>query len=651
MIKSVLIWIALSGLIVANQSASCQLREVPLDRVAVKGGFLSRFLATNRQVTVPDILDKCAASGAISNFAMAAGLKQGAFSGMWNNDEVVYKAIEAASYVLHSQYDKNLDVRVDSVIAIIALAQEEDGFINSLLTMQRKGLIVPEGYDKPSRLLLLYLFGHLYEAAVAHVKATGKTSLLNVAMKNADYVAARYGRGKLTDVPEHQEIELALIRLHEVTGNQTYLDLCRFFVHERGQLSGRPGYGSFAQDHAPIEDQEEAVGQAPRATYFYSAVTDLARIDGAQKYEEAMDRLWHDVVAKKMYLHGGIGSKHENEGFSKGYDLPNLTAYAEVCAAVSFSMWNHRMFLLHRDGKYLDVLERTFLNNFLAGTSLAGNTYFYACPLSSDGKFAFNGGYIHPSAKRYRDHVADRKDWFFCACCPPNYARFLASFPALMYASDDTNLFINFFFSNEAKIAVGNQSVDVTVHSDYPWDGRIAITVGPESNAPFSLKVRIPGWAVGQPVTGDLYRYTDSTSQSIRVSINGSPIAYTLDKGFLTVSRTWSRGDQLLVDLPMPVRRVVSHRLVGENRSRVALERGPIVYCFEQADNGPSIIDAIIADSAPVHAVPEKGVLGSLVTLTVDGNSRRPETALKAIPYFAWCNRGPGAMAVWMRRR
>ena len=636
--------LGLAACITAAASEDRGLSAVPFDAVSVEDEFWKPWTELNRSVIIPHNLRLIDETGVLENFLIAAGRKAGRFEGFHSNDEGLYKTLEAASFALAQKYEAALDKRRDEIIAAVAAAQQPDGYLCTPGTIAARTGDEALGRRFPGTRLVheLYLFGHLFEAAVAHHRATGKRSLLAVAIRAADLADRTLGPGKIRDVPQHPNVEQALVKLYEATGEVRYLRLARFLTGERGHANGRQLYGEFAQDHIPLAVQFEAAGQAPRATYLYSAAADLARIEGASEYVPALERLWNDVVTRKMYITGGIGSRHENEGFGPAYELPNRSAYTETCAAVSFSMWNHRMFLLHGDAKYLDVLERTLYNNFLAGSSLEGDAFFYANPLESDGAWKFNRGWMPKDATGpYVEGAPVRKRWFFCACCPPNVARKIAWTLTYFYATGPGSLYVNFFVSSTAVIRAGEHEVRVRQLTRYPWDGRARIAVDPSAPARLRLHLRIPGWARGRPVPGDLYRYVGAGAGAVSLRVNGKPAALRLDKGFAVMDRLWQAGDVIEVDLPMAPRRVVAHPKVQANAGRVAVERGPLVYCAEGADNGGKALGTTLPETAGLTAVHRPDLLRGVTVI------RAGELVL--IPYYAWANRGAGEMSVWLR--
>lgn len=615
-----------------------------MTRVQIDDQFWSPRLKANAEVTIPHTLDKCDQTGRMANFARAAGTMNGEHEGLVYNDSDLYKVIEGASYVLARKPNPKLDRYLDELITRIAGAQQPDGYLNTYFT-----LVAPHRRWSDLRAKHeLYCAGHLFEAAVAHHEATGKAELLGVATKFADYIDATFGPGRRHAPPGHPEVEIGLVRLFRVTGDRRYLRLAKFFLDQRGRIEQRACYGSDAQDHKPVLEQSEAVGHAVRAIYLYCGMADVGAMTGESGYLAAIDRLWENVVATKLYVTGGVGARASGEAFGDDYELPNDTAYSETCAAIANAMWNHRLFLVHRDARYIDVLERVLYNGFLAGVSLRGDRFFYPNPLASDGISGFN------------QRANERLDWFDCACCPTNVARFMASLPGLIYAHDDAAIYINLFVAGTAEVALCNMSVQLEQQTRYPWDGRVRIDVRPERPADFTVHVRIPGWAVGLPVPSDLYRFLDASDAEIVLRINGRTVEVNPQAGYVAVRRTWQEGDMIELDLPMVVRRLVSHEKVLANAGRIALQRGPIVYCIEAVDHDCDVNHVSLPDRATLTPRHRADLLGGVTVLSgvgvaarFDGNGQPIEAEpvdLMAIPYYAWNHRGPGWMAVWLPR-
>ncbi|HEV2294682.1 MAG TPA: beta-L-arabinofuranosidase domain-containing protein [Tepidisphaeraceae bacterium] len=620
-------------------------RAIPFTAVAVQDGFWSPRMETNRTVTIPFALRKCEETGRIDNFAKAGRLMPGAFAGRYYDDSDVFKVIEGAAYSLANHPDEKLDRWLDEVIEKIAAAQEPDGYLYTNRTIDPNNVQPQAGPARWSNLKAsheLYNVGHLYEAAVAHFRATSKRSLLDVALKNAELIAREFGPEARHDPPGHQEIEIGLARLYDVTGDRRFLELSRFFLDQRGRRrEHRPSYGTYAQDHKPVTEQDEVVGHAVRALYMYCGMADVAALTGEDALRRPLDALWEDMVGRKLALTGGVGARKDGESFGNPYEQPNATSYNETCAAIANVFWQHRMFLLSGtegggDARYLDVLERTLYNGLLAGVSLSGDRFFYVNPLASDGVTPFNyGGEV------------TRAPWFACSCCPVNVARFLASLGGYIYAGRAGEASVNLFVSGRGEVDVPEVGrVVLRQETRYPWDGQVRITVEPpRDDATFALRVRVPGWAQGRPVPGDLYRYVHADVPAVALRVNGAGIDLAMEKGMAVLRRAWRRGDCVELALPMLVRRVVAHEKVKENAGHVALERGPIVYCAEAGDNpGVDLANLTLPDAAAITAEHRPNLLGGVTVLGCG------DAGLTAIPYYAWSHRGAGAMAVWLKR-
>ncbi|MFB0524789.1 MAG: glycoside hydrolase family 127 protein, partial [Phycisphaerae bacterium] len=601
-----------------------KLMAVPFTDVKIADEFWKPRLETNRNVTIPYAFKKCEETGRIDNFAKAAGLMQGKFEGIFFNDSDVYKVIEASAYSLINNPDPQLEEYVDKLIDTIEAAQWKDGYLYTFYSVPK---LQPENrWTDIQKKHELYCAGHFFEAAVAYYQATGKRKILDVAIRLADYIDSVFGPGKKQDVPGHQEIEIGLVKLYHVTGSEKYLKLAKFLLDERGRAHGRKLYGPYCQDHQPVIEQTEAVGHAVRAGYMYCGMADVAALTDDAKYVAALDQIWQNVVSKKLYINGGIGARRGGESFGNNYELPNKTAYCETCAAIANALWNHRMFLLHGDAKYIDVLERIIYNGFLSGISLSGDKFFYPNPLASDGNY-------------------ERSPWFGCACCPTNIVRFLPSLPGYAYAYKDDNLYVNLFIGGIATIKMDRNTVHIKQETRCPWDGDVKITVEPERSAEFAIYVRIPGWAQNQPVPSDLYHYLNDSQEKITLKINSKPVALSMDKGFARIRREWKKGDRIEIHLPMPIQRVLSHKKVKDNVGRTAIQRGPIVYCFESVDNQQGLASLLLSPEAELHAEYRQDLLGGIVLIKGQGKIQLPQaegkTSVKdievvAIPYYAW---------------
>ncbi len=624
-----------------------------LTNVTVTGGFWLPRVETNRLVTVRTDFEKCELAR-IPNFRKAAARMKNGFKGEPYDDSDLYKVIEGAAYTLATHPDPKLEAYVDGVIDAIAGAQERDGYLYTARTLgfvhQMMG---PTRWSNCREGHELYNVGHLYEAAVAYAQATGKRKLLDVARRSADLVDRTFGPGaaQLKVPPGHEEIELALVKLFRATGEVRYLELSKTLIDFRGRKDlHQPLWGSWFQDHKPVREQREAVGHAVRASYLYSAMTDLAVLAGDRGCEEAVDALWQNIVGRKLHLTGGIGARADvryadpalgeaHEAFGDEYDLPNEEAYLETCAAVGNALWNERLFLMRGEAKYIDVLERVIYNGFLSGISLGGNEFFYQNPLASRGKHR-------------------RSKWFGCSCCPVNVVRFIPQIAPFAYATRGDAAYVNLFVESDATLNLACGDVKLSQRTDYPWRGDVRIAVEPpKDGATFTLNIRIPGWCVGRPVPSNLYVQTEpGTMADFKASVNGKAVPVTSAKGYCAITRAWKKGDTVEVAMNMPVRRIKANGKVKANRGRLAVERGPIVYCAEGVDNGGSVLVTSIAADAP-FSVSTCDILGNVYpALTVPALQARRDvygdvpgvrTTLTLVPYFAWCHRGAGEMQTW----
>jgi DUF1680 family protein len=611
--------------------------------VSFTDSFWARRLEVTRTVTIPFAFKQSEDTGRIKNFEIAGRMAEGAFCSRYAfDDSDVYKVIEGASYSLALHPDPVLAAYLDVLVAKIARAQEPDGYLYTARTINPANVMPMAGkarWINEEESHELYNAGHLYEAAVAHAQATGKRTLLEVAVRSADLIARTFGPDGLHGVPGHQEIEIGLVKLYRVTGDAKYLALAKFFLDQRGNAAGHKLYGEYAQDHLPVVKQTEAVGHAVRAAYMYSGMADLAALTGDKAYVDAIDRLWANVVGRKMYLTGGIGATGAWEGFGPDYDLPNANAYAETCASIANALWNQRMFLWHGDAKYIDVLERILYNGFLSGVAMTGDTFFYPNPLASFGQH-------------------ERSPWFACACCPSNIPRFLASVPSYSYAVSGDRVYVNLFVQGKGSVGVTSGKIALEQETRYPWSGAVTLRVDPQEPASFTLLVRIPGWARNTPVPSDLYSYLGRASEAYSVTVNGRPVSAPLERGYLPVTRTWKRGDVVTIALPMEPRRVVAHPLVKADLGRVAVERGPVVYAAEWTDNGGYASNLILEDAATLTAEFRPSLLNGVTVVTANGTARREKGSqvvrapqpITLIPYYAWAHRGKGEMAVWLAR-
>ncbi len=623
------------------------IQPVSFTAVKMTDQFWRPRMETNRAVTIRHAFQKCEETGRLENFAIAGGITKGEQKGSYPFDDTdVYKTLEGASYALMVDPDPELEAYLDSVITIVAAAQEEDGYLYTVRTNKAERLknwFGDERWEKLESSHELYNAGHLFEAAAAHYQATGKRSLLEVALKYADLIDQTFGPGKLQKPPGHQVIEMGLAKLYRVTGEERYLKLAKFFLDVRGKpLDGRKLNGEYSQDHKPVLLQDEAVGHAVRAGYMYSGMADVAALTNDDAYIKAIDRLWDNLAGKKLYLTGGIGAKGSNEGFGSNYELPNMSAYNETCSSISNVYWNHRLFLLHGDAKYLDIMERTLYNALLSGISLEGTRFFYPNPLASVGQH-------------------ERAEWFGCACCPGNVTRFIASVSGYVYAFKDDELFVNLYASNEAKLSLNNRNMRVVQETDYPWNGTIRLTIHPEpKEMKMTLNLRIPGWAQGRPLASELYHYLNNEPANISVKVNGDAVPLQMKNGFAQIRRTWHANDAIEFSIPMLIRRVVAHDSVKADVGRVALERGPIAFCAEWPDHdGGHVRNLLLHDdtnltteffSDRLNGI--QVIQGKAVGYYLDENEKleKREQELLAIPYYAWAHRGKGEMSVWFAR-
>lgn len=630
---------------------------VPFQNVKVTDRFWAPRMETVRKTTIPLTFKKNEETGRNRNFAIAAGREEGAFCTRYAfDDSDVYKSIEGAAYALRTHPDKQLMAEIDSLIARVAAAQEPDGYLYTWRTIAEKkkknGQWSTEEQSKQNLVDAdkarwsqedqhsheLYNAGHLYEAAVAWYEATGHKNLLNIALKNAELVLKTFGPGKLQKAPGHQEIEIGLVKLYRHTGDKRYLDLAKFFLDVRG-------YGEqYQQNHQKVKDQREAVGHAVRAGYMFAAACDVSALKKTDEYKTALTAVWDDIVTRKMYITGGIGATGSNEGFATPYELPNYSAYCETCSSIAFVMWCRRMFQLTGESRYVDIMERTLYNALNAGLALNGDAFFYPNPLES------------------RKNV-ERVPWFTCACCPPNLTRFFSSLPEYFYAQKGNEFYINLFGASNTTIENVNSAkqkvkVNIRQETDYPWDGTVRIHVEPAKPNSFILKVRIPGWAKGDAVPGDLYRFHEF-SGSISLRLNGKVIVPNIENGYAIIDRKWAAGDVVELSLPMQAQRIAANAKIEADQNRFAIQRGPMLYCLEGKDQPDDrILNMIVPDTALIWVKNDPKLFNGISVLNFRGylvnKIISPEQAdlkpvnLKAIPYFMWANRGKDNMLVWL---
>ena len=653
-----------------NRSNGYPISQVPFTAVKITPNtFWGDRIQAAREVTIPLAFSKCESEHRYKNFEMAAytlqhpghsGLQTkewdvSKFMGFSFDDTDVYKTIEGASYVLQTYPDEKLKLYIDSVLDVVGAAQEPDGYLYTARTINPEH---PHQWSGEKRWVKeevlsheLYNLGHMVDAACAHYQATGSDKFLNIAKRYADCVIGEVGphAGQTCIVPGHQIAEMALARLYVLTGEKKYLDEAKFLLDFRGKTGCHDIY---SQSDKPVVEQTEAWGHAVRAGYMYAGMADVAALTGDKDYLKAIDIIYNNIVSKKYYITGGVGARHEGEAFGADYELPNLTAYNETCAAISMVYLFHRMFLLHGDAKYIDCMERTLYNGVISGMSIDGGRFFYPNPLSSDGKYAFNA-----------DNTVERQPWFGCACCPSNLCRFIPSFPGYMYAVKDRKLYVNLFAGNTATMQVEGKDVVLEQQTSYPWDGDITITIKKNQAKEFAMMVRIPRWVDRSPVPSDLYRFSDDILGGYQVMVNGQAVNGQLEDGYFVINRQWKKGDVVSIHLDMPVRTVKANGHVAADRGRVAVERGPLVYCAEGADNSDFSIFNFLMPRQPKFQVVDRQIQGkrdvrfSVKAIETQGQAieqnREGEAFVKSakltlIPYYAWNHRGPGLMEVWL---
>ena len=651
------VWLVVSiALPVMAQAQDYPVRPVPFTAVHVTDQFWAPKIETNRRVTIPFAFQKDEETGRVDNFIRAAKALRGEpfenhkYPPYPFDDSDLYKVIEGAAYTLSVHPDPQLEAYVDGLIAKIGAGQEPDGYLYTARTIDPAH---PHPWSGPERWVLegvdsheLYNLGHLYEAAVAYYDATGKRPLLDIALKTANLLDQTFGPEKREIWPGHQIIEMGLAKLYRTSKDARYLNLAKFMLDSRGAQSKERGAGNrYVEAHARVTDQTEAVagGHAVRAMYMYSGMADVAALTGDAQYVTALDKIWENVAYKKLHVTGGVGARGAGEAFGENYELPNISAYNETCAAVGNDYWNHRLFLLHADAKYIDVMERTLYNGLISGVSLDGKTFFYQNPLEATGKAGKD----------------QRSPWFGVACCPGNITRFMASVPGYVYGQKAEAIWVNLFMASNAEIKLeSGRTLKVAQETRYPWDGAVKITVSPDQAAKATVHVRIPGWARGEPVPSDLYRFADTSTAEATLRVNGKNMPIKLEKGYVALDRTWKRGDVIELNLPMPVRRVMANEQVAADRGRVAIQRGPIVYAAEWADNpNGKVRNLMLTSNAGLTASFQADLLngvevvkGKAVALARDaqGKVKGADQSFTAIPYYAWANRGRGEMMVWL---
>ena len=637
------------------QKQDYPIQPVPFTSVKLSDQFWTSRIETNRTVTIPASFARCDSTGRIKNFVMAAEHK-GKFCTVYPFDDTdIYKTIEGASYSLAEHPDPKLEAYLDSLITIVGKAQEPDGYLYTARTIDP---LHPGPWAGPERWVNegkmsheLYCAGHMYEAAAAHFMATGKRNFLNIALKNADLLVRTFGPGKRSVAPGHEIVEMGLVRLYRITGKKDYLDLAKFFIDQRGikkyNAKSKNEYenGKYFQDDKPVIDQDEAEGHAVRAMYLYSGMADVAALTGDTAYLHAIDKIWNNMVGKKLYVQGSIGAVGDGERFGENYELPNATAYNETCAAIGSVFWNQRMFLLHGDSKYIDVMEKTLYNGLISGVGLDGKSFFYTNAMQISSWY------------KTEDTEPVRSGWFTCSCCPTNVVRLIPSIPGYIYAEKGNSVYVNLFISGTANLAVNDKKVTITQQNNYPWDGALAFIVDPQSDMNMDLRIRIPGWVQNEAVPSDLYNYENGVVPIVDIKVNGKPVNFEIKNGYAILSRKWKKNDKVELNLPMEVRRVVANDKIQDDQGKVALQRGPIMYCAEWKDNNGLAGNIIVPKDAVFKPEFKADLLNGVMvlkadvkTINIDPSGQNVSTqnaTLTAIPYYSWANRGKGEMTVW----
>lgn len=656
--KPFILFISFTLMLDANaQQKDYPIQALDFTKVKLQDRFWMPRIETNRLVTIPASFARCESTGRVNNFLMAA-TKTGKFCTRYPFDDTdIYKTIEGASFSLAMHYDAKLDAYVDSMIHIIANAQEPDGYLYTARTIDKVNVnpfFGKERWEKErEHSHELYNAGHLYEAAAAHYLATKKTSLLNIALKNADLVCSVFGIDKRHVAPGHEIIEMGLVKLYRITGKTEYLNTAKFFIEERGNFKGYDTKnkdpfknGAYWQDDIPVKQQQEAEGHAVRAGYLYAAMADIAALTEDKDMLAAVDRIWNNETGKKMYVQGGVGAIGDGERFGANYELPNATAYNETCAAIANIYFNQRMFLLHGDAQYIDVLEKILYNGFLSGVGLDGKSFFYTNAMQIQHYLQ------HP------DMEVGRSGWFECSCCPTNIARLMPSIPGYIYAQKKDIIYVNLFISGTASLQVNNQNIQIKQENNYPWDGNLKFTILTEQASAFNVQIRIPGWATNNAIPNNLYHFSNRSNAKIAIHVNGKPAEFQIQNGYAILNRVWNKNDQIEVELPMETRRVISDSLIIDNIGKTSIQRGPLMYCAEWIDNAGNTSNIILPKTASFTSAFNPKLLNGVIVLKsqasqieISSNGLEIKTQSKpftAIPYYAWANRGKGEMTVWI---
>ena len=645
---------AFSSFFVCAQPNDYAIQSIPFTSVKLTDDFWLPRIETNRTVTIPASFSRCETTGRLKNFVMAAE-KKGKFCTRYPFDDTdIYKTIEGASYSLALYPDPRLDAYIDSLILIIGRAQEPDGYLYTARTIDPAHVgawLGKERWEKEREMSHeLYNAGHLYEAAAAHFLATGKRTLLQIALKNADLVCSVFGPDKKHVAPGHEIIEMGLVKLYRITGRKEYLTTAAFFIKERGHYGGydpksRDPFknGAYWQDNIPVVLQEEAEGHAVRAGYLYSAMADIAALTADDSLLHAIDKIWDNVVGKKIYVQGSVGAIGDGERYGDNYELPNTTAYNETCAAIANVFWNYRMFLLHGESKYIDVLEKSLYNGLISGIGLDGKSFFYTNAMQIKNSFT------HP------DLEPERSGWFECSCCPTNLTRLIPSVPGYIYAQKKDSLFVNLYISSVTDIKIGDNPVVITQQNNYPWDGNLLFRINPKKPGSFCMLLRIPGWAGNEAIPSDLYRFEDSLPEKATLSVNGKPVEFPVWHGYAVINRRWIKGDRVELKLPMGIRKITANEKLQDDQGKMALQRGPLIYCAEWVDNGGRTSNIILPAGTLFRPASRPGLLGGITVLQatvpvvkiLEDTVFTDKQSFTAIPYYSWANRGKGEMMVW----
>jgi len=652
--KIVFSLVMLMSLTLSAQQKDYPIQVVPFNQVHFNDNFWLPRIKTNHTVTIPASFERCESTGRVKNFEMAA-THTGKFCTVYPFDDTdIYKTIEGASFSLTLFPDKKMEDYIDSLIVKIKNAQEPDGYLYTARTinpLDAHKWAGKERWEKERELSHeLYNSGHLYEAASAHYHATGKRNLLDIALKNADLVCNTFGHNKKHVAPGHEVVEMGLVKLYRITGKKEYLETAKYFIEERGHYAGYDSTskdlwknGAYWQDHIPVVEQNEAIGHAVRAGYLYAAVADVAALTGDKNFIKAIDTIWSNVVRKKIYVQGGIGAVGDGERFGENYELPNATAYNETCAAIANVYWNHRMFLLHGESKYIDILEKSLYNGLISGVGMDGKSFFYTNAMEIKNMYS------------HRDMEAERSGWFTCSCCPTNVTRLIPSVPGYVYAQKNNDIYINLFVSGNASFTIDKKPVEIEQKNNYPWDGNLVFNINPKLPMAFNVLVRLPGWSQNEAMPSDLYSFESMSNKKVSITINSKAVDYTVENGYAVLPKTWKKGDVVQVNLPMEVRRVIANKNVKDDIGKVSIQRGPLMYCAEWPDNGGKTSNIFLPKDAKFSTEFRSDLLHGVAVIksetpaiVISGNSvSTVNQNFTAIPYYAWAHRGKGEMEVW----